>query len=219
MRGSNHEKQVALNSLFETAQQIFLSCSLSKRRRSTVCLNQSCVVCNITHQKRGTAETEALMANKLTKKSRCINFEGENNAAFMHNIWYFETGNCTGFEFNSQVAFFKPWKKTNKRCVSKKPHDGQNECTVLVWRACVLSQPPSPVKWGCTAPGWQWCRLGALRRQPGISLSPDLAFDLSPSTSASSSIASWVCTQQVSSAKKVLYRSFRRETTDGPLLW
>lgn len=76
-----------------------------------------------------------------------------------------------------------------------------------------------PIKWGCTAPGWQRCRLGVPMRQPGISLSPDLAFDLSSfPTSASSSIASRVYTQQISSANKVLYRSFRGETADGPLL-
>lgn len=39
MRSSNHEKQVALNSLFEPEQQIFLSCNLSNLRRSTACLN------------------------------------------------------------------------------------------------------------------------------------------------------------------------------------
>lgn len=105
---------------------------------------------------------------------------GENNASFMQNIWYFDKGNRTGFEFNSQVEFVKPLKKSKKR-LSKKHHDGQNEFTVLLWRASVLRQSLSPIKLGCTAPGWQWFRLGALMRQSGSSLSPDLSFDLSPS--------------------------------------
>lgn len=99
----------------------------------------------------------------------------------MQNIWHFGKGNRTGFELNSQVVFVEPFKKPNKRCVSKKRHDGQNEFTVLVWRASVLWQSLSPIKLGCTAPGLQWFRLGALMRQSGGSVSPDLSFDLSPS--------------------------------------
>lgn len=104
------------------------------------------MIWNITHKKRGTSETEALVGNN-SKKNK-INWGGGGgwegrNAAFMQNIWHFGKGNAMCFEFHSQMVCVKPFKKKK----TTKCRDEQNEFTLLVKRAVCCISPSAQLNW------------------------------------------------------------------------
>lgn len=149
--------------------EFFLSCNLSNPRRPSLFKLELSHLEHYPQKKRGNMRNWGTYGQQLWKTKQQKGFEGGRNAAFMQNIWHFEQGRATCFEFHSQMVCVKPSKK-KKKIQTTKCRDGQNEFPLLVERAVCCVSPSAQLNWSVQHRYGSGFRLGALMRNSGRKL-------------------------------------------------